>query len=418
MVTSATRSNPSLDTISGTLRSFFLHLVPPLKLKVVVVCDGVRIVEDDALAPTKSKKGLLSREAAGKYAEYKVALRACLESLTFMNDEGERSRVRAMIEGDGIKMVESDVWRGFALCLRSAITRHVEPGRMVLVVQHDWTLFGEVPVAEIIEDMEAARMTYVVLPSAYQETIPERLRGNVPTVVAHKAPVPCCFWSIGPGRLQPSAVDPVAGKASVTTTPAPSGDAEGDFSRESAALHCEGFRRGDQGDARGIPLPSAARDSDAAPDSAPAPSPTSATLHYWYVAFPHWHDKPHIVRREDYLAIFTKHRITLFPEDEFGKVIQKLQRKQGTYAPLDPSTGIRMAVYMYAGSEPITDTTGKVPALVKHSDGRKAVRRDGPEAIAWEEQRRAKELEREASDYSDAGSDDHDGAVDPVFEIF
>ncbi len=118
------------------------------------------------------------------------------------------------------------------------------------------------------------------------------------------------------------------------------------------------------------------------------------TLHgqhsgYTLTYLPHWHDKPHLVRVQDYLKIFRSHRIARFPEDSFGHVLAPLAKAQGVCGPTDDRTGL--AVRTYVAEE----------VIVSHTDARRALPEDSP---LWEIKRRPKTGPEAITEYNDQGT--------------
>ena len=118
ITTSPAPSHPSIDLIEQVLRSIAFHAPGLAACRTIIVCDGFKLVEGKC----NFRGARVDDAAAQKYAAYKIALRALLESPPLKHCE----------------VIELSRQHGFGFAVRAALTSVDTP--LVCVIQHDRVL--------------------------------------------------------------------------------------------------------------------------------------------------------------------------------------------------------------------------------------------------------------------------------------
>ncbi|KAI0441113.1 hypothetical protein F4803DRAFT_436582 [Xylaria telfairii] len=186
ITTSPTPSAPSTDLISDILASFKLHCPALLSCRVIVVFDTYdRIGESMRL-----KKGQITAEGARAVEQYKANVKALILDEWYP----EAAQAAETVHGQGlaeygsphlaenhvalstlqtldkrVTFIEPAGRVGFGLAVRSALRMTETP--YVWVQQHDWPLVRDIPLASLVDVMQASEgdttvpVKYVCLPA-------------------------------------------------------------------------------------------------------------------------------------------------------------------------------------------------------------------------------------------------------------
>ena len=169
VTTSPIKSNPSTELLQKTLETFH-HAGPEFayECRKVIVCDGCRVLDDDddeeATGEEETKKnvkkisrkhanvkqalrnGIATKGQAGRYEEFKAALRKACE------DANNAAATDAPSPFHNAEVVELPTRHGYGFALRYAL-RHCVRTPYVCVIQHDRTFMRTTPMKSVVHAM-------------------------------------------------------------------------------------------------------------------------------------------------------------------------------------------------------------------------------------------------------------------------
>ncbi|EPE05563.1 feruloyl esterase-like protein [Ophiostoma piceae UAMH 11346] len=184
LTTSPTPSAPSTDLVGSVLSSFEAHCPALVACSIIVVFDTY-----DRIGPQlRLKKGTVTAVEAAHYDTYKANVRQLVQEIwgrhaglpreeavslgvdhveegsaefgsPFLRDNSVKfktTHLRSSAKLPRISFIEPEARLGFGLGVRTALRAATTP--YVWVQQHDWSLATDIPIAPMLDVMQASRM--------------------------------------------------------------------------------------------------------------------------------------------------------------------------------------------------------------------------------------------------------------------
>lgn len=173
VTTSPIRSNPSTEVLEKAFETFKLAGFDfAYNCKKVIVCDGVRVQEEEIDEETKRsivtrkhtnvkqalRNGIANQEQATKYKQFKVALRKlCDKADQLYNDlntplsDASQAEIEKLLPFSNTNVVELDERHGYGFALREALQKAHVQTPYVCVIQHDRTFMRKTPMEEVVK---------------------------------------------------------------------------------------------------------------------------------------------------------------------------------------------------------------------------------------------------------------------------